>query len=218
MVFETAFGKIHKELQITLGKGVTSERRFCVYVNGYGAPLDPLTDGNLTRYLQCVVDWLDRHRDKVNKVVLCGGFTNRTDLSEAEAMRCWIVRHAPQWTDSVWTIEETLSVRENIQAFAELYLVRERAVFFCERSRLWTVLCLVRHWFKPPWVVTVIGVPFDARAMRIGHRLRQLFFHAPIEWVSLWWSWLDRWREERRHQNILRAREAFARSHPGGVP
>ncbi len=217
MEFEAVLGKIHGEYQITLGKKGVGERRFCVYVNGYGAPFDPLTDGNLTRYLRCVVDWLDRHRDQVHKVVLCGGFTNRADLSEAEAMRRWIAKHAPQWVDSIWTIEDTLSVRENIQAFADLYLVRERAVFFCERSRIWTVLCLARIKFKSPWIVTVIGVPFDAQALKMSHRLRQMV-HGLIEWVSLWWPWLDRQREERRHRNILRAREAFARLHPGGVP
>ncbi len=182
---------------------------FSVSINGYGAPRDPLTDGNLQRYLSQVFGWLDLHERRVREVFLCGGYTNRHDLSEAEAMRGWIAVHRPTWLDRVRLIDSTASVRENIVAFDAEMASGLHPVLFCERSRIWTVFWLAQCLFRADRPVTAAGVRFDERSLRFGHRLAQFFFHAPIERLSLAWPWLDRWRTRQRLRRIAQARAAY---------
>ncbi len=182
---------------------------FSVSVNGYGAPRDPLTDGNLRRYLSQVFDWLDLHDRRVREVFLCGGYTNRHDLSEAEAMRGWVAVHRPTWLPRVRLIDTTASVRENIEAFNMAMAPGLHPVLFCERSRIWTVFWLAQCLFPADRPVTAAGVRFDERSLRFAHRFAQFFFHAPIERLSLLWPWLDRWRVRRRLRRIGQARAAY---------
>ncbi len=195
--------------QLSAGDDPDRAAAFAVSINGYGAPQDPPTDGNLCRYLERVFTWLDLHERRVREVFLCGGYTNRHDLSEAEALRDWIAAHRPNWLARVQLVDTTASVSENIRAFAARMLPGPHAVLFCERSRLLTVFWLASAIFGSGHSVTVVGVRFDERSMGFIHRLTQLLIHAPIERLSLAWPWLDRWRSRLRLRRIGKARAAY---------
>lgn len=197
----------HDTIRLQVGKDEGAG--FSVSINGYGAPRDPLTDPNLHRYLTQVFGWLDVYDPRVREVFLCGGCTNRRDLSEAEAMQRWVALHSPAWLDRVRLIDTTQSVRENIERFAMEMSPQLQPVLFCEESRSRTVLWLARQFFRAPRPVIVIGVPFDERSLRWTHRLLQVLVHAPIERLSLLWPWLDRWRMRERRARIGRERAAY---------
>lgn len=179
-------------------------------VNGYGAPEDPINDGNLQRYLGGLFSTLDAHRlsGRIDVIYLCGGRTNRPDLSEAEALKRWIVHYEPRFTTRVHLLDTTISAKENVRAFAhEVANVGLHPLLACEYSRWPTMEILARSFFMDP--VTVLPIKFDAKSLRPKHQLKQLLVHAPVEFLSLKSGMVDAWRHKRRMEVIDRAQREY---------
>ena len=179
------------------------------YVNGYGAT-DNLADGNYGRYLSSVIGYLRRtHPQDAIALYLSGGYTNRTDLTEAESMRR-ILEHQGiiSGTDlTITRLETPYTAREGLQTLRERVGSATRVTIFCEYSRQWTMRFFARQLFAR---ATVIGIPFDASSMKLAHRLKQIFFHLPLE-AGAWHSaFIDRLRKQLRDRHVAKARSRSA--------
>lgn len=179
-----------------------------VCIMGYGAPQHPITDGNLFNYLGPALDHLRIREDgPIETIFLCGGYTNRTDLSEAMAMEQWIDAHRPQWAPKIERIESTLSLEENIRESAREIPKESRVIIFCEASRELAVRFQAWHHMRS-MKREVIGIPFDERSLTLAHRLKQFFVHLPIEMVSMYSERVHELKRRRRQRVIDQARAA----------
>jgi hypothetical protein len=172
-----------------------------VYVNGYGTPRDPQTDGNLGRYLPTVRDFARAHSRAA--IFLCGGLTNRTDLSEAAAMAQWFALHAEDLMPRIKLLEDGVSPHQNVTAFAQIAGFKH-AVLFCEESRTPTMRFLA--WYHLHGSSTVTGVPFDKRSLTLRHRLVQWTSKLGLEVLATYFPPVDRLRKKLREQHIAKAR------------
>lgn len=171
-----------------------------LFVNGYGA--GDSRDQNMSRYLKAV----HRHimslpGDDQIELYLCGGYTNRTDLSEAHAMANWFAGYGLPRRVQVILIENTCSARENIEEF------RRRAgnpptTIFCEWSRRFKMRWLARRSLRS---VEVVGVPFDPRSLRLDRQLVE-FGAALLEIAALHSIWAEELRRYFRQRRVQEAR------------
>lgn len=189
-----------------VGKSVPAQP-FVVSINGYGAPVDPLHDGNLDRYLREVFLCLNRvtFGPRVRAVYLCGGYTNHPSLTEAEAIRQWIAVREPAWLDRVHLLDQTTTLRDNIIAFRDVLADNEHPILFCEWSRRYTVEVLARHFLGQP--IAVEGIKFDEASLSFKNQAKQLFVKLPVEWLSLHSSWVEGRRVKARREHVARERE-----------
>lgn len=178
-----------------------------VYINGYGAPAEPLKDEQLDRYLRTVFARLrDSHLDgHIRAIYACGGPTNRKDLSEAEAIRQWVAVNEPAWLDWVYLLDKTTTLRDNLVAFRDVLADDEYPVLFCEYSRRYTAAMLARHFLGLP--IAVEGIKFDPKALTLTHQLKQAVVNRFVEWASLRSTWAEGLRVKARREHVARERE-----------
>lgn len=180
-------------------------------VLGYGAPHNPLSDGNYTRYLSEVFRRLEIEASRVEDIILCGGYTNRTDLSEAGAMNLWIEAHRPEWVRKCLTLEEPTTLEADLEEAAAEIPPDSQAYIFCEQSRIWSVRFHARRFFKDiAW--RVIGIAFDEASLKPTHRLKQLLVHLPIEVLSTKSRIIADFKRRQRIRTVAKARAAFNRA------
>lgn len=173
-----------------------------VLVNGYGAPADPLTDGNYHRYLNAVFDFVDRYTTKEVTLILAGGFTNREDLSEADAMQMWFENNQLTKNVKVVILNHTVSARDNVRAAYSLLKDMPLHVF-CEYSRRFIVECITMQFFSS---YVMHPVAFDEVSMQRSHRVKQLFLHLPLEILACYFYFAERARLRLRLHHIMQAR------------
>jgi hypothetical protein len=172
-------------------------------VNGYGATPD-IEDRNYTHYLSEVLRHTERDGHEPRKIILCGGCTNRADLSEAETMRRWIDGHFPYWSDRLVLCDDTFTAQENFRRVSEWFDRTDVFKAFGEYSRRRTLRLFAWRYFNN---CEVIGVRFDDRSLRPVHRFKQLFLHLPLETLALYlppFNWL-RLFFRRRHVARVRS-------------
>lgn len=178
-----------------------------VYVNGYGAPVDITKDGNYEKYLLDVFEALDAWGSRVSVVYLCGGYTNRHDLSEAAAMMEWVEKNASEWRGRIRLIENSTTVRENIAEFAaQCGGANFNPVFFCEYSREPAVAALAAVFFAGSVTITTAGVGFSSADLTRRAQLKQVLVNLPMELASLRFEVVERWRAKARAKVIAKAR------------
>lgn len=171
-----------------------------IFVNGYGATRNP-KDRNYTHYLDEVSRFIRRDPKTEFTVYLCGGYTNRIDLTEAECMRrIWELRGIPQ-NVSLVLIEKTTTARDNLQAVR--LAGDEPITVFCELSRKPTMWFLASRLFSS---VQVVGIGFDEKSLAIGHRLKQLFLKFPLEALAYYSPLFDKLRVILRERHVADAR------------
>lgn len=187
-----------------------SQEGLYVYVNGYGAPADPLTDKNLQRYLSQVVRSV-RRLDALVPITafyLCGGKTNRPDLSEAEAMRQWFLVNAWDLRDRIRLIDQSIDAQNSLRQFSEKVPRGAAAIVFCEHSKRHVMRVLAVR-LLPGRDVSVLGIKFDRASLAPSNKAVQLL-RVPFELLSTYVRFVDTIRANRRAAAVLRAREAFA--------
>lgn len=173
-------------------------------MNGYGAPKDPLNDENLSRYLTQVIQQLKEHRDTRIDLYLAGGYTNRTDCSEAEAMQAWLLAHGVDDNVHLHLIDHTMSAADNMRAFK--HLVGDVPVLvLCEQSRVPSMRFFANHLFSQN---VVFGIAFDAASMSRTHRWKQSTVKVWIEALAWHLPPVDVLRRMLRDRHIRRARAA----------
>lgn len=173
-----------------------------VYINGYGAPRDPLNDDNLGRYLGQVLKHLEGHPDTNNELFLAGGYTNREDLSEAEAMHRWLKNYGLPNSVSVHLIDTTTTARDNILEF------RKRVddvpvLIFCEYSRQPTMRFFAQKLFSQPLVQ---GIKFDEPSLELTHRIKQHTVKLWLEQLAWHSKIIDALRKWLRKRHVAHAR------------
>lgn len=152
-----------------------------IYVNGYGATHD-LDDPNYHRYLGELIRLLRiQDHDEQITVYLCGGHTNRTDLTEARCMLNIIGRLGKPYGVDFVLIEESITTRDNL---AEVYkrVGRIPLTVFCESTRRPTVRYLAKRLFPE---VQMMPVTFDGRSLSLVNRLKQRYLKLPLEVASV---------------------------------
>ncbi len=171
-----------------------------VYANGYGAT-ENIHDRNYTHYLIKVSHFIQEHPDKQFTVYLCGGYTNRKNLTEAACMhQIWTRLGIPPNVVLV-LIEDTTTARDNLQA---VRLAGDVPItIFCELSRKPTMRFLASRFFS---AAQIVGIGFDEKSLKIGHRLKQLFLHFPLEVLAYYCPLFDKIRLALRKRHIARVR------------
>ncbi|MBI4098820.1 MAG: YdcF family protein [Candidatus Magasanikbacteria bacterium] len=173
-----------------------------VYVNGYGAPKDPLCDGNLDRYLGQVLKYLEAYRDTNVDLFLVGGYTNRLDMSEAEAMKGWLMNRGLPSNVTIRLIDTTDTARDNMVEFKKR-VGDVPVLIFCEFSRRPTMAFFAWKLFAE---ATVHGVRFDERSLRLAHRIKQLTTKLWLEQLAWHSKTIDVLRKWLRKRHVDRAR------------
>lgn len=182
-----------------------------VAIFGYGAPPDPLQDDHLTVYLDAVTRSIGRPRQH-DEIFLMGGCTNRTDLSEAEAMRRWFAQFEPTFLPHLVSEDTPITARESVWMFAQEYGEHGPEVelmIFCEYSRRWMIRMLVKR-FLPGRKVWVRGIKFDEAALTRTHRLYQVGPRLAFEWLALRRPFFNQMHNELRARYIANARAETA--------
>lgn len=167
-----------------------------IFVNGYGAPKDPKIDGNLTRYLGAVMEFIKSRPDDYFVIYLAGGYTNRKDMSEARAMLWWLRSHVlPNNVEKITLIEGSTTGRDNLRLYSEMVPHTEPSVFFCERSREPHVKFFVKRFFphSKKELFTFIGVPFDAKSLKPTNRAKEYLFKYPLMVLSWYFPFIDKY-------------------------
>ena len=186
-------------------------KRIAISINGYGAERRPKHSFKLLRYLGQLLKLLHKHElmERIDHIYLCGGYTNRTDMSEAESMRRWIAYHAPELIDRVHLIDTTTTVQDNVRAFSKAIAGQDlHPVFVCEYSRWLTTFVLARS-FMGSVPMSLVPIKFDAASLEVRHQLKQVLVNAPLEWLCLHSEVVDGWRRDVRRQAIRQAREKY---------
>lgn len=180
-----------------------------ITVLGYGAPADPATDGNLNRYLGRVAAFIrDLPEGSHCFVYLCGGRTNRQDLSEAAAMKQWFEAHRHEYCGlkgaTFILLENVDSARDALVATLQECGAHRHLNIFCEWTRRRTVHLHARRLF-PNRTVNPIG--FDQKSFHWRNRCVQLV-KLPLEAAAHRpGSWADRWvKQPLRRRHLQRAR------------
>lgn len=178
-----------------------------ILVNGYGAPLEPLMDENLHRYLTEVVSILEGSEDGENALYLAGGYTNRSDLSEAAAMSAWLkARELPKGT-VIFLIETSTTARGNLTRLKDL-VGNVPVTICCEYSRRLTMKFFAKKLFSQS---VIRGIKFDEDSLRLDHLISRYTIKHWLE-VLAWHSRIvDRFRRWLRKRHIARARAATNR-------
>lgn len=165
------------------GRGVT------IVIMGCGAPRDPRNDEDLNRFMRATFASLELiwNEHGIHQIILCGGKTNRPDMSEAEAMRIWIEAHRPGWASEVVIIDTTTDIEGNFKAARTRIPARDNVIVFCETSRkptnrFYALLAERRYVDGGEWLV--IGKMRDEASLSLMHRLKQVAVHLPVEALS----------------------------------
>ncbi len=187
-----------------------------VFVNGYGAPKDPLSDGNLCGYMCAISEYMDLHHDDVFTLYLAGGITNRKDMTEARAMKVWFDAHGlPANVTEVVLIEESTTARDNVALYSRKVDQGKPSVFFFEYSRRLQMIFLVKQYFNRHFhrLYKFCGVKFDEPSMELRNRLKQYFLRFPLEVLS-WYlpSVREKISKPLRARHIARARQDYNKS------
>lgn len=173
-----------------------------IYVNGYGVPNDPLNDHNMHAYLMQVCRCIHAYGAKSTKLYLAGGFTNRTDLSEARAMLMWLKHNGSISGAEINLLEATTTARENMKYFRSL-VGDVPVIILCEYSRRPTMQFFADMLFS---VNDVRGVPFDKRSMSLAHRLKQWTTRLWLEKLAWHSSFFDALNRRLRARHVAQAR------------
>ncbi|MBP9748745.1 hypothetical protein KBD18_00930 [Patescibacteria group bacterium] len=174
-----------------------------VFVNGYGATKDS-RDRNYQAYLSAVRTFIwNKAGDGPHTLFLCGGHTNRDDLTEAETMRRWFEAHPLPRGVKVVLIDDTVDARNNICRMEKRLRPEQSVVIFCEYSRRRTMRFFAGRLFRH---FEVRGIPFDQHSLRLEHRVMQALFHLPLEVLAWYVQPADDVRNWLRARHIRRAR------------
>lgn len=172
-----------------------------LYVNGYGATQN-LHDSNYARYLGDIIRYINARPQRQFMVYLCGGYTNRTDLTEAACMRnIWVHLGAPPNATLV-LIEDTTNARDNLKDVRR-YVAYAHVTVFCEFSRITTMEFLASRIFSGS---TVIGLPFDVASLLPANILKQLVPKFLLEVLAYHLPPFDYLRLALRKWHIAKAR------------
>lgn len=177
-----------------------------VFVNGYGAPKDPLTDGNYERYLEQVL-WFLNNQSGMIHLHLFGGFTNRTDLSEAAAMKLWFEHAGIPKSALVITHDRTTTARGNLIEFNRV-VGDVPVVIFCEASREKTMRFFAGKLFSS---FSIHGIPFDAKSLTPEALVEQRWQYR-LEYLAWYLPPVDVVCRIRRYRHVMRARAAMRRA------
>ncbi len=172
-----------------------------IFVNGYGAT-DNVDDGNYCRYLGEVSTFIDSHQTEKCVVHLCGGYTNRLDLTEARAMLNWFVRRRDFSDVEYVLIEDTFTARDNMERMGSL-VSEELLVIFCEYSRRFTMAFYASRLFKH---YEIHGVKFDAKSLTFVHQIKQVTLKLPVEVLAWYFQSFDHLRLWLRNRHVMRVR------------
>jgi hypothetical protein len=176
-----------------------------LFVNGYGAT-DNTDDRNYATYLSAVRNYAwTTLGDGRHTIYLCGGFTNRTDLTEAETMRRWFVKNPLPRNVEIVLVENTTDARGNICRVEALMESEEDIIIFCEYSRRRTMTFFARRLFRH---FEVRGVPFDQQSLRLEQQAKQLLLHLPLEALAWYLPPFDALRKKLHARHMRRARSA----------
>jgi hypothetical protein len=176
-----------------------------VYVNGYGATDNP-DDRNYAAYLSAVRNYAwNTLGDGQHTIYLCGGHTNREDLTEAETMSRWFERNPLPQNVKIVLVDDTTDARGNICRVEALMEPEQDIVIFCEYSRRRTMAFFARRLFKR---FEVRGVPFDQQSLRFKQQATQLLLQLPLEALAWYLPPFDAFRKKLRTRHIRRARNA----------
>lgn len=186
-----------------------------ILINGYGAPEDPVSDPNLNSYLWQAIGIIRRVAEGSQSnvtVILMGPTSNRTDLSEAEALKTWFDAHRSLLPTNVEFVRvegpDGCAARENLE-FAREQFNDVPVVLLCE----WTRQLYMRYFARRLYsTAQVEGIPFD----RNSFRPRELFKRVAqtlLEIGACHFKWLDRIRKRKRAAHVAAARLAYRRAH-----
>lgn len=171
------------------------------FVNGYGATTDT-GDENYVRYLAEVLAATKGFNGTV-QIHLYGGFTNRTDVSEAQCMKRCIQQMGGTLKNAfLHTAEETTTARDNLEHFFSVNGSDRHVIVFCEYTRRWQMMFLASRFTSK---YTVRGVRFDQRSLRWDQQLIQLA-HCALEIAAWYWPVADKLRVSLRDRKIKRLR------------
>ena len=172
-----------------------------LYVNGYGATQN-LDDGNYTRYLGEIIRHINWQPQRQFTVYLCGGHTNRTDLTEAACMRnIWEHLGAPP-NAALVLIENTTTARDNLKEVGR-HTADLHVTVFCEFSRMLTMEFLASRFFSRS---TVFGIPFDTASLLTANMLKQRGPKLFLEVLANYLPLFDHLRLALRKRHVAKAR------------
>lgn len=178
-----------------------------VFVNGYGAPLNPLEDDNFDQYLGNILKQLKEHCTyQCINLYLAGGYTNRTDMSEAEAMHEWFAKHQLPVHTVIHLISKTDTARENMREFQKVVGSDTPVFVFCELSRKPTMEFFAKKFFKH---YMVYGVKFDAASLTLTNCLKQYTIKLWLEQLAWHSKTVDNLRKWLRKRQVTRSRAAM---------
>lgn len=182
-----------------------------VLVNGYGAPAHPEEDSQLNLYLRAVVVAMEVMEDcgkSPDRIFLAGGRTNRTDLSEACAMRRWFAANASKWVERLVLIDDTRDGQGNLRRFAQYVSEDDETMVFCSLERHAVMAALARRILKSRHVGTM-GITLDRRRFGLVANLTR---HAGVsfEVLALRFATVNALRVMLRNREIIRARRLSA--------
>lgn len=152
------------------------------FINGYGAPQDPLNDSNYDMYLSQVQRFIVESGIKGGKLFLAGGYTNNPYLSEAQAMKMWFDENGwPPGIETVRLLEETTTVIDNLMALAGYVFSTETGVFFFEHARRFHMRFLIGKFFTNN---VCVPIKFDRNSSRLVSRLKNVlrYFLTVVSW------------------------------------
>jgi hypothetical protein len=173
-------------------------------INGLGAPEYPEDDKALSTYLRQALAFVDKYSP--NFIFLCGGCTNRPNLSEAEAMLRWFGCHAPHLLERIVLLEDSLTARQNVEELNRHVGGGTSVVYFTEYSRRFEARILCACYLMVGW--RVVGLVHDKRSMRPDRRLLRYTVYAPLALSVEMFPGLAGAQEQFRVLHILRTRAA----------
>lgn len=169
-----------------------------VFINGYGAPQDILKDNNYAIYLSSIKTFLFEQTEIQRcgfNLYLAGGFTNRTDMSEAQAMFNWFEKNGfPENTQNVFVLEASTTARSNIEEMDRQIEKDEfsETLFFCEYTRRFQTKFFVRNIFHNRKRDTrVLGVNFDKKSLQFLQYTKTIFLRFPLLVLSYYFPLVD---------------------------
>ncbi|OGY83051.1 MAG: hypothetical protein A3F54_04445 [Candidatus Kerfeldbacteria bacterium RIFCSPHIGHO2_12_FULL_48_17] len=163
-----------------------------LYVNGYGSPPDPKTDGNLRHYMGAVKEFIAGRPDPRFRVFLVGPPTTRNDITEAQALK--IVFEAVGVPDNVIEIiiiddaigpDGDTGARLNLERASQIMPQDLPAVFAFEHSRRFYMKWLARRYFKN--IQAFLPVKFDAGSLRFQNQIKMATIKFALE-VAAYYS------------------------------
>ena len=147
----------------------------------------------------------------VTKILLCGGYTNSTRLTEAAALMLWLEAHAPlEWQPLYVPIdqgdmmsdllEEARGATEDVDDVYICCRIANAPSVDVHRKRLYGERAEVK------------GFEYEPGSTGLRARAVQWLLHLPLEKLAIYFSSAAQLKRRIRDFNIKRAREAHAQN------